>query len=184
MGQLGERIVLVGPSCAGKSTLAATLAERLALPLVELDALYWKPNWQGTPDDEFLETVGAATAGERWVMAGNYGQQRPLTWPRAQSIVWLDLPLRVTIPRILQRSFRRWSRGELLWGTNRESFVEQLAVWDLERSLIAYNISRVRRMQRTYTAAMREPRWAHLRFHRLRSRTEIADWLERHAPAA
>ena len=30
----------------------------LAIPYIEMDRLYWRSNWQGTPDDEFLADRG------------------------------------------------------------------------------------------------------------------------------
>ena len=40
-------INVVGTSGSGKSTLARRLAHRLGLPWIELDRLYWRPNWTG-----------------------------------------------------------------------------------------------------------------------------------------
>lgn len=47
------KINVVGTSGVGKSTLARRLAQELSLPYIEMDVLYWLPEWQGTPDDEF-----------------------------------------------------------------------------------------------------------------------------------
>jgi len=72
---LGERIHVVGNSNAGKTTLATRLSELLGLPLVELDAINWQPDWVGlntTAPDEFEKRVGQATSGDRWVVAGSY----------------------------------------------------------------------------------------------------------------
>ncbi|HKS92649.1 MAG TPA: hypothetical protein VJQ83_12025, partial [Tepidiformaceae bacterium] len=60
---LGKRIVVVGPSCSGKSTLAEQLGAALDLPYVELDALFWRPNWTEPEDEEFAAQLRDATAG-------------------------------------------------------------------------------------------------------------------------
>ena len=39
------RIVVVGTSGVGKTTLAKDIAAALAIPHVELDALHWDPGW-------------------------------------------------------------------------------------------------------------------------------------------
>lgn len=89
-----QRVVVIGPSNSGKSTLAQPLARSIDAPFVELDALYWRPNWVGAPDDEFAAAVIEATAGEAWVVAGSYSRvSRPHIWPRAQCVIWIDLPL-------------------------------------------------------------------------------------------
>ena len=70
----GRRVIVVGLSCSGKSTLGARLAEALDVPFVELDALYWKPNWTDSTAGEFREKILAATAGDDWVVAGSYSR--------------------------------------------------------------------------------------------------------------
>lgn len=166
--------MVVGSSNSGKSTLARRLASSLDAPFVELDALYWRPGWVGAPDDEFAASVQQATAGDRWVVAGSYSRvTRPYVWPRAECVIWFDLPLHVTMPRLLRRSWQRWRTRELLWGTNTEVFWKHLKLWDIEQSLPAYALRTHWSRRRRQLAEMRDPRWAHLRFVRLRSPREI-----------
>ena len=54
---VGRRIAVWGPTGSGKTTVARELANRLGLPAVELDALFHRPNWQPTPDDDFRAKV-------------------------------------------------------------------------------------------------------------------------------
>ena len=69
-------INVVGTSGSGKSTLARRPAHRLELPRIELDRLYWRPNWQGAPDEAFFAAIAAATATPGWVLDGNYNRSR------------------------------------------------------------------------------------------------------------
>jgi len=39
-----KRIVIIGTSCSGKTTLAKTIALKLNIKHIELDKLHWKPN--------------------------------------------------------------------------------------------------------------------------------------------
>ncbi|MGH2610790.1 MAG: adenylate kinase [Tepidiformaceae bacterium] len=175
---VGRRVIVVGASCAGKSTLSERLAGMLGVPFVELDALFWKPGWEKTPDDEFLPKVVEATSGDGWVVAGAYHRQtEPTVWPRAETAVWLDFPLRTVTWRILRRSWVRWRRKELLWGTNEEKFWEQLKVWSHDDSLIGYTWRTHGQKRARYTAAMADPAYAHIRFVRLRSQREVDAWL-------
>lgn len=172
---LGQRIVIIGPSCSGKSTLGERLGQRLEAPFVELDALFWKPEWQPSDDDEFQQRIREATAGDRWVVAGNYRRHtRESVWPRAETIVWLDFPTRVVLRRIVTRSWQRSRRNELLWGTNYERFWSQLKIWNQADSLIAYTWRNYPRQARFYAATMADPAFAHLRFIRLRSPAELS----------
>lgn len=56
------KINIIGTSGSGKSTFSRRIAEALAIPYIEMDRLYWRANWQGTPDDEFLATTEKALA--------------------------------------------------------------------------------------------------------------------------
>jgi adenylate kinase family enzyme len=174
---LRRRIVIVGSSCAGKSTLGERLAGLLQAPFVELDALHWKPNWQESTDEEFIPKVAAATAGDGWVVAGSYHRvASKVVWPRAQTIIWLDLPLPLTLALIVRRSWRRWRGNELLWGTNREKFWSQFKLWD-SNSLITFSVRNQRRKHDLYLGAMSDPQWSHARFIRLRSQAEVEQLL-------
>jgi adenylate kinase family enzyme len=51
------KINVVGTSGVGKSTLARRIARQLALPCIEMDRLYWLPQWQGTPDEAFFRQI-------------------------------------------------------------------------------------------------------------------------------
>ena len=174
----GQRIIVIGNTCSGKSTLARKLSESLELPLVDLDALYWEPGWQPVPPDVFRARVDEATRGERWVLAGSYlGRQQDISWPRATNVVWLDLPLSTLVVRILRRSFDRWWRGDVLWGTNVERFFPQLKLWDEHSSLIAWAVRHHREKRRAYAAAMCDTQWRRIAFSQLRGAHEIERWV-------
>ena len=85
-----KRMVVVGATSSGKSTLAETLARWFELDFIELDALNWEPGWQTAPLDVFRSRVEKATKAEKWIVAGNYHIVRDLIWPKAEAILWLD----------------------------------------------------------------------------------------------
>ncbi len=174
---IGERIQVMGNSGSGKSTLAARLATALDAPFVELDSLNWLPGWVGlnqTDPDEFERRIREATRGKRWVAAGSYERfSRRILWPRLDTVVWLDLPLRILVWRLLRRSWRRWRSRELVWGTNQERFWPQLRIWRKHDSLLGWLITQHGRKRRNMAACMSDPRWAHIRFVRLASPRDV-----------
>ena len=178
-----ERIIVIGNTGSGKSTLAEELARRLGLPFIELDALFWEPNWTEPEPESFRAKVRTAIEGGRWVIAGNYnGRTQDITWPEAQVVVRLDLGLPRSLWRVTRRSWRRSRSNELLWGTNTETFTKHLKLWS-DESLLKWAV----KSQSTHRTRAREeridPRWAHIDFVRLRSPREVERWLAAVAPA-
>lgn len=86
--------------------LSRSLAEALQLPLVHLDQHYWGAGWTPTPADEWARVVDALVAEPRWVMDGNYSGTLARRLARADTVVFLDLPRRWCLARVLWRSLR------------------------------------------------------------------------------
>src|SRR5215208_2541577 len=103
-----HRVVVIGTTSSGKSTLASRLAARLEMDFIELDALYWEPNWQEAPLEIFRARVEKALHAERWVVAGNYHVVRDLVWTNAEVIIWLDYSLWRIFWQLTRRTFARW----------------------------------------------------------------------------
>jgi len=116
-----QRVIVVGSSCAGKSTFARALSEAAALPCVELDHLFWGPHWTAKPTAEFRALVDAAAAADSWIIEGNYGGVRDVLWPRAELVVWLNYDFPLIFWRALRRTVARNLCGQELWHGNRES---------------------------------------------------------------
>jgi adenylate kinase family enzyme len=128
--------IVASASGNGKTTLGRELARRLEVPFVELDALVHGPSWVETPDEILRAQLEPVLIGEGWVIDGTYRRKLgDLVLASADVVVWLDLPLRVWLPRLASRTWRRYWRREELWNGNRESLRE--ALWGRE-SLFLY----------------------------------------------
>lgn len=168
-GQAMERVVVVGTSCSGKTTLARQLSRVLGVPHVELDGIHWMPDWQLRPMDEVRRMVGEAAAAERWVIDGNYSAVRDIVWGRATAVVWLNYPFRVVLWRCLCRTIRRAITREELFSGNRESFRMSFLSRD---SIILWVISSYRPLQRKYRRILDDGDFPHLREIELRGPAE------------
>lgn len=124
------RICVKGTSGAGKTTFAADLANRLGVPHIELDTLYWGPDWTVTEPEPFRASVreAMAAAPDGWVIDGNYDSKLGgIAVDAADTIVWLDLPLRITLARLLRRTMYRLRNDVELWNGNHEAWREHFA---------------------------------------------------------
>ncbi len=171
-----RRVLVIGTSAgAGKTTLAGQLAERLGVPLIELDALFWGPNWSKAPTAEFRSKVLELTSGDGWVVDGNYnGRLGDLVWHRADTVVWLDMPLRLSLWRTLRRTVRRALTREELWSGNRENLYGAVMGRD---ALLVYSVRTHARHRRLYEERVASDLYPHLTVHRLRSPAEVDRWL-------
>ena len=170
-----QRINVVGTTCTGKTTLARRLSEVLRIPHVEMDALYWEPNWTPVPAGILAQRVVEATSPDRWILDGNYGAVRDLIWSKATGIVWLDYPLRVVFPRLFSRTVRRAFFKEELWNGNRERFRAQFMSRD---SLFLWALKSHRRRRKQIGALLQQPEYAHLEAVHLRSPRQTNRWFQ------
>lgn len=145
-----QRIVIVGTSSSGKTTLGCLISERLQLPQIDLDDLFWLPHWQHRTEKEFTGLVQEAVAEDCWVISGgNYTRMKEITWSRADLIIWLDLPLSLLLYRGAKRALKNiWYKRSFCNG-NYESFRRFFS----RESIVFYIIRSYWRRKRCYTKA-------------------------------
>ena len=164
-----ERIWIVGPSGSGKSTLAREVANRLGVEAVSLDDLHWAPGWVERPIEDLIERLRPIVARPAWVIEGGYSETHPHHMPSAELVVWLDLPIAVTVSRVLLRTLSRSLRGTPCCNGNRESLARAFLRRD---SILLWAITSHRRNRRNY--ARRLARRTHVR---LRTPHAVRRWL-------
>lgn len=172
VASLVNRVVIVGPCGSGKTTLGRALAARIDAPFTELDALYHGPNWTTRP--EFAADADRVSRASRWVLDGNYSSERDMLWSRADTVVWLDLPLWLVEWQVTRRSVSRWIRGMELWHGNREPGPLE---WLDPEHPIRWAWKKHAEYRVAYAARFEDSKWAGLRRARLRSRAEVEAFL-------
>ena len=171
------RINVVGTSGSGKSTFAKSLAEILAIPYFEMDAIFWGPDWAFPEDEELFSKLSVALEGESWVLDGNYTRTLPIKWEDVDTVIWLDFNFPRTLFQATIRAFARVVAKEELWpGTgNRETLRKLFS----RQSILLWTIKTHRRNRKKFTGYMGSPDFSHIKFIRLRSPQEAENYLNK-----
>ena len=171
-----QRIHLIGSSGAGKTTLGRALANRLGLPFIELDDLFWEPGWREVGHDELARRLAPHLAQPGWVVAGNYhATTERHVWPLLTHLVVLDLPYPLLLRRTLWRTLVRGLTGTPCCNGNRES------VWRvLHHDGVVRYLSRTwRRRHARYIGLAQDPALAHAQVVHLGSAAAVRDFERR-----
>lgn len=171
-----RRVSVVGTSGAGKSTFGFALAGVLGVPWLELDSVYHQADWAPLAVPEFRSRVDVVTSGPGWVIDGNYSAVRDLVWARADTVVWLDLPRRTVMRRVIWRTLRRAAGRVELWNGNRERW-RNFFTLDEQESVIAWAWKTHGSLRSRYAAQLASPELGHLRVVRLGSPRAVRRFL-------
>lgn len=158
-------------SGSGKTTVGRSLATRLAVPFVELDSLNHGPGWTEATADELRARVERIVATDAWVIDGGYrGKLGDLVLEAADTVVWLDLPRREWLPRLMRRTIARIVRREELWGGNRETIHGAFVG---REALIPFALRSYRQRRKRYPSEL-----ARFGVVRLCSQRQVDAWLD------
>lgn len=133
---LMRRILIVGSGGAGKSTMAVEVGERLGLPVVHLDSLFWSEGWIETPKDAWAEAVAEQVQRDAWVIDGNFNGTLDQRLAAADTVIFLDLPRTLCVARLLKRRvmYRGRTRPDMASGCPERLDMDFLKwVWNYPR---------------------------------------------------
>jgi len=180
-----HRILILGRTGSGKTTLARELAGLVDVPHVELDSLYFGPSFSTAPLPVLRERTSAAIAGERWVTDGNKKAVRDLVWPRADTVVWLDYPVAVSLWRLGKRAVWRTSKIKAEASGASPSSLSGGTAPSVPRQMLSAAkgvltaLRSHRGQRREYPLLFARPENRHLAVVRLRSPRATRRWLAR-----
>lgn len=107
-----ERILIIGCGGAGKSTLARQLGEKLNLPVVHLDQIWWAPgNWQHLEREEFDGLVLAEMEKPQWILDGNFNRTLPMRLEKCDAVIYLDISRVTCLLSWVKRVITNWGKA-------------------------------------------------------------------------
>ena len=174
--KVNPRIVILGTTGSGKTTLSRRLSQLLSVPMIELDAIRHGPNWTETPDDIFRERVAASLTTEGWIVDGNYSMARDIIWPRATTLIWLDYSFPLVFWRLFRRTMTRGIMRKKLWNDNTEDLWRHFLTKD---SLFLWAFRTHWSRRKSLAAALDSPEYNAIEVLRFKSARETRHWLER-----
>jgi adenylate kinase family enzyme len=170
-----RRVVVIGASCSGKTTLAKSISKRLGLPHIEIDSFVWRPNWSLPSNMELLAVVTSKIASERWVIDGVFPEHRDMVWARADTLIWLNYPMTLVFGRALRRTLKRLITRERLGEHNVETWRR---TFFSSRSQLLWVIHSWRKRRRDYPKILRRPENRHLRIIQFTSPRQAQAWAD------
>ncbi len=106
-----ERVAIVGPGGAGKSTFARALGDRTGLPVIHLDRHFWHPGWVESERDDWRRKQAELLEGDRWIVDGNYGGTFAERFARADTVIVVSRPPIKCVASALWRSTRNYGKS-------------------------------------------------------------------------
>lgn len=170
------RLNVIGTSGSGKTTFSRKLAEVLGFPCIEIDEVYWGPDWSYPPDEEFFSRLADLLEDDHWVLDGNYTRTMRFKWDRVQAVIWLNYSFPRTMYQAVTRAVSRLFSQEELWPEtgNREN-IKMLFSKD---SIVLWTITRYHRHVKRNKEYIITPEFSHIKFHRIRSPKESNRFLK------
>ncbi len=134
-----ERILIIGGCGAGKTTLARQLAAKLQLPLVHLDRLYWRDNWECVSTEEFDRLLMQELIKPRWILDGNFTRTLPLRLRYCDTVIYLDFSRMQCVCGVIQRILKYYGKsrpdmgGDCPERFDQEKWIFLKAVWSFNK---------------------------------------------------
>ena len=166
-----KNILVLGSSCSGKSTFSKNLSSMLEIQHIELDALFWEPNWVETTPDVFRSRVNHALELDQWILDGNFlSKIKDIVWDKIDTIIWLDPSLRTILIRFLSRSIIRAISREVLWNGCRESLRNSIFK---KNSLLVWILTTHKRRREDYTTLMSKASASNIVTYHLKNQSDL-----------
>ena len=170
-----KRINIIGTSGCGKTTMAKKLAKLLNYEYIEMDRIFWGPNWQESDYDSFFKKLGKELKKEKWVLDGNYTKSIPLKWKYTDLVIWLDYSFLRNFFQSFTRAIKRLITREVLWSSSGNK--ETLKSFFSKESIVLHMVKKYRVHQKRYNLYIKDNNFSHIKFIKLKNPKQVKGFL-------
>lgn len=131
-----QKVLVLGCAGSGKSTFSKRLGEITGLPVIHLDALYWKSGWIASTEEEWDRTIEELLRRDEFIMDGNYSRTLEQRLAGADVVFFFDLPRWLCIYRALRRRvmYHGKTRSDMAEGCHEKIDLEFLKwIWNFKK---------------------------------------------------
>lgn len=161
-----NRVLIIGNAGSGKSTFARKLAHKTGLPLVHLDRLYWRGEWEHVSREAFDSLLQTELEKPEWIIDGNFNRTIPHRLSYCDHVFFFDLPTVTCLWGITKRIFQSYGRTRADMGGNCPERFDRQKI-PLYRNVLAFN-----RQHRAHYHRMLEESGVSVTLFRSRSQAE------------
>ncbi len=171
-----KRVIVIGTTGSGKSTMAKEIADTIEAPMIVLDELLWMPGWQPRGKEDYQALLQHALQSDTWVIDGNTRRNRAIVWGSADTVVWLNYSFWVNFTRLLWRTIRRVISHEEVYPGCIETFRSQFLSKD---SLLIWFFKTFWKRKKDYRLALQDEAYQHLTVLEFKHPRQAKRFLER-----
>ena len=106
-----KRILIVGGNGSGKTTFAKELSKITKIPLVHLDKLYWRDNWEHLTKDNFDELLIKELNKPQWILDGNAKRTLPLRLKYCDTVFVFDFSRIKCLWGVVTRTVKNYGKS-------------------------------------------------------------------------
>lgn len=135
-GEVYRRIMVIGCSGSGKSTFSRALSEKTGIPVIHLDAHWWREGWTNASKEEFDSWQESAVRGESWIIDGNYNRTLETRLKYADMVVDFRIPRYKCLSGVVKRylKYRNKTRPDMGEGCNEQLDFEFIKfIWSFNK---------------------------------------------------
>ncbi len=123
-----KRILVLGNSGSGKSTMAKLIGEKLNIKVHHIDSYFWGPNWNPIPKTELKDCIREIIKNDSWVIDGNYSSSLDIRLKEADTLIYLNYPTSLSLYRVIKRRimYHNKTRPDMGEGCNEKIDLEFL----------------------------------------------------------